>query len=202
MAVIRADLAGKELARALLQRPQGSRPVTLVGYSMGARVIFSCLCELFRIRYEEVLKNEEGISTNEESRSKSMFSWFKSSNKTSDRLRSSSTAAPSTNPLTSSDINSKSTENINNPSIDESLKDDRDMSIEETADPKSKFDLDDSRYDDTYEADYYDPVSVSDSNYLGNTSNLVDEKIRGIESIIQDVVLLGAPVRYKVRVIH
>lgn len=76
------------------------------------------------------------------------------------------------------------------------------MSIEETADPKSKFDLDDSRYDDTYEADYYDPVSVSDSNYLGNTSNLVDEKIRGIESIIQDVVLLGAPVRYKVRVIH
>jgi surfactin synthase thioesterase subunit len=44
ISVLQADLARKELARALIQRPQGSRPVTLVGYSMGARVIFSCLC--------------------------------------------------------------------------------------------------------------------------------------------------------------
>lgn len=46
LAVERADEAGKELAEALLQRPQGSRAVTLVGHSMGARVIFSCLLEL------------------------------------------------------------------------------------------------------------------------------------------------------------
>eukprot|EP01032_Pedospumella_encystans_P010520 gene10520-12287_t len=42
----RADIAGKELAKALLERPHGQRPVTLVGYSMGCRVIFSCLKEL------------------------------------------------------------------------------------------------------------------------------------------------------------
>ncbi|CAM9401962.1 unnamed protein product [Phaeothamnion confervicola] len=44
----RADLAGVILADALLNREQGCRPVTLVGYSMGARLIFSCLLEMAR----------------------------------------------------------------------------------------------------------------------------------------------------------
>eukprot|EP00730_Choanoeca_flexa_P013575 TRINITY_DN5469_c0_g1_i1.p1 TRINITY_DN5469_c0_g1~~TRINITY_DN5469_c0_g1_i1.p1 ORF type:complete len:672 (+),score=134.49 TRINITY_DN5469_c0_g1_i1:103-2118(+) len=46
IAVNRADLAGHELANALLLRAQGGRPVTLIGYSLGARVIFACLKEL------------------------------------------------------------------------------------------------------------------------------------------------------------
>ncbi|KAH7484682.1 Transmembrane and coiled-coil domain-containing protein 4 [Phytophthora ramorum] len=41
-----ADTSGKLLANALRQREQGLRPVTLVGYGMGARLIFSCLKEL------------------------------------------------------------------------------------------------------------------------------------------------------------
>ncbi|KAL8015529.1 hypothetical protein Plhal710r2_c030g0111981 [Plasmopara halstedii] len=41
-----ADSAGKLLADALRKREQGLRPVTLVGYGMGARLIFSCLKEL------------------------------------------------------------------------------------------------------------------------------------------------------------
>ncbi|KAL7541962.1 hypothetical protein ACHAXR_011403 [Thalassiosira sp. AJA248-18] len=45
--VIRADEAGKELARCLLQSDE-RRPVTLVGFSFGARVIYSCLRELAR----------------------------------------------------------------------------------------------------------------------------------------------------------
>ncbi len=45
--VIRADAAGKELAKCLLQSDE-RRPVTLVGFSFGARVIYSCLRELAR----------------------------------------------------------------------------------------------------------------------------------------------------------
>lgn len=46
IAVARSDKAGKVLAHALISKVQGERPVTLVGYSLGARVIFSCLVEL------------------------------------------------------------------------------------------------------------------------------------------------------------
>lgn len=39
----RSAQVGKQLAESLLSRNQGHRPVTLVGYSLGARVIFFCL---------------------------------------------------------------------------------------------------------------------------------------------------------------
>ncbi|KAI9726108.1 MAG: hypothetical protein M1834_009424 [Cirrosporium novae-zelandiae] len=42
----RADKAGAVLADALINRAQGERPVTLIGYSLGARVIYSCLMAL------------------------------------------------------------------------------------------------------------------------------------------------------------
>ena len=44
--VSRAEDAGKELARSLMVNNAGHRPVTLVGYSFGARVVFSCLKQL------------------------------------------------------------------------------------------------------------------------------------------------------------
>ncbi|PIN26857.1 hypothetical protein CDL12_00401 [Handroanthus impetiginosus] len=43
VAVNRSDKAGKLLAEVLLKGLQGQRPVTLVGFSLGARVIFRCL---------------------------------------------------------------------------------------------------------------------------------------------------------------
>ncbi|KAI4327693.1 hypothetical protein L6164_020122 [Bauhinia variegata] len=43
IAIDRSDKAGKLLAEVLLNGLQGNRPVTLVGYSLGARVIFKCL---------------------------------------------------------------------------------------------------------------------------------------------------------------
>ncbi|KEH20390.1 transmembrane and coiled-coil protein [Medicago truncatula] len=43
IAINRSNKAGKLLAEVLLKGLQGNRPVTLVGYSLGARVIFSCL---------------------------------------------------------------------------------------------------------------------------------------------------------------
>ncbi|KAF2850767.1 DUF726-domain-containing protein [Plenodomus tracheiphilus IPT5] len=42
----RADMAGLILADSLVDRNLGTRPVTLVGFSLGSRVIFSCLKEL------------------------------------------------------------------------------------------------------------------------------------------------------------
>ena len=46
IATTRADKAGKVLADALINRAQGKRPVTLIGYSLGARLIYSCLLQL------------------------------------------------------------------------------------------------------------------------------------------------------------
>ncbi|OLN81783.1 putative membrane protein C6F6.13c 2 [Colletotrichum chlorophyti] len=42
----RSDKAGQVLADALIAKVQGERPVTLIGYSLGARVIYSCLRSL------------------------------------------------------------------------------------------------------------------------------------------------------------
>ena len=42
----RAISAGQILADSLMERSLGTRPITLVGYSLGSRVIFSCLQEL------------------------------------------------------------------------------------------------------------------------------------------------------------
>ncbi|KAL8938672.1 MAG: hypothetical protein Q9216_003763 [Gyalolechia sp. 2 TL-2023] len=48
VAKTRSDKAGELLADALIHKAQGERPVTLVGYSLGARVIYSCLMSLAR----------------------------------------------------------------------------------------------------------------------------------------------------------
>ncbi len=48
VALRRAKLAGQLLARMLMQGLHGERPVTLVGFSMGARLIFHCGLELAR----------------------------------------------------------------------------------------------------------------------------------------------------------
>lgn len=43
VAKARADKAGEVLADALINKAQGERPVTLIGYSLGARLIYTCL---------------------------------------------------------------------------------------------------------------------------------------------------------------
>ncbi|CAB9528307.1 Transmembrane and coiled-coil domain-containing protein 4 [Seminavis robusta] len=62
LAVERADEAGKELARSLLYSRAGHRPVTLVGFSFGARAIYSCLKEL--ARYQEKWETSRENSRN------------------------------------------------------------------------------------------------------------------------------------------
>jgi hypothetical protein len=46
VAKAKADKAGIILADAIINRVQGERPITLVGYSLGARLIYSCLMSL------------------------------------------------------------------------------------------------------------------------------------------------------------
>ncbi|KAF1811392.1 DUF726-domain-containing protein [Eremomyces bilateralis CBS 781.70] len=46
IAKARSEKAGEVLADALVNHAQGERPVTLIGYSLGARVIFKCLIAL------------------------------------------------------------------------------------------------------------------------------------------------------------
>ncbi|KAF2141303.1 uncharacterized protein K452DRAFT_272040 [Aplosporella prunicola CBS 121167] len=46
VAKAKADKAGEVLADAIINKAQGERPVTLIGYSLGARVIYTCLQSL------------------------------------------------------------------------------------------------------------------------------------------------------------
>lgn len=57
LAIERADLAGTELARSLLESKAGHRPVVLVGFSMGARTIYACLKEL--ARHQELWEDQQ-----------------------------------------------------------------------------------------------------------------------------------------------
>ncbi|EXJ65628.1 uncharacterized protein A1O5_11155 [Cladophialophora psammophila CBS 110553] len=53
----RADKAGEVLADALANRVQGERPVTLIGYSLGARVIYTCLMSLAKRKKFGIVEN-------------------------------------------------------------------------------------------------------------------------------------------------
>ncbi|KAF1949193.1 DUF726-domain-containing protein [Byssothecium circinans] len=57
VAKYRADKAGVVLADALINKVQGERPLTLIGYSLGARLIFSCLQTLAKRRAFGLIEN-------------------------------------------------------------------------------------------------------------------------------------------------
>ncbi|BDA42345.1 probable transmembrane and coiled-coil domain-containing protein 4 at C-terminar half [Coccomyxa sp. Obi] len=57
VALDRAQKAGVLLAHTLMAGGHGDRPVTLVGYSMGARLIFHCLLELCRHNAKGVVEH-------------------------------------------------------------------------------------------------------------------------------------------------
>ncbi len=57
VAKTRAEKAGEVLADALINRVQGERPVTLIGYSLGARVIYTCLMNLAKRKEFGIVEN-------------------------------------------------------------------------------------------------------------------------------------------------
>ncbi|KAJ8906137.1 hypothetical protein NDN08_002634 [Rhodosorus marinus] len=57
VAMNRTDAAGKLLAELLLHRAQGSRPVSLVGYTLGARMIFIAMEELEKHNRLDLVEN-------------------------------------------------------------------------------------------------------------------------------------------------
>ncbi|KAL8267660.1 hypothetical protein R6Q59_001458 [Mikania micrantha] len=56
IAVNRSDKAGKLLAEVFIKGLQGNRPVILVGFSLGARVIFKCLQYLAETGYDGIVE--------------------------------------------------------------------------------------------------------------------------------------------------
>lgn len=57
LAKMRAMKAGEVLADALIERVQGERPVSLVGMSLGSRVVYSCLLALARRKAFGLVEN-------------------------------------------------------------------------------------------------------------------------------------------------
>lgn len=57
VAKARAEKVGEVLADALINRAQGERPVTLIGYSLGARAIYICLQSLAKRRAFNLIEN-------------------------------------------------------------------------------------------------------------------------------------------------
>lgn len=85
MVIGRSDEAGKELARSLLINKGGHRPVTLVGYSFGARIIYSCLkaLALYQDKWEEFqLELAEKMRRSASSKNKSSGEGNKKENRT------------------------------------------------------------------------------------------------------------------------
>jgi hypothetical protein len=57
VAMSRSDKAGEVLADALINKAQGERPVSLIGYSLGARVIYTCLTSLAKRKAFGLVEN-------------------------------------------------------------------------------------------------------------------------------------------------
>ncbi|KAI5928292.1 hypothetical protein F4810DRAFT_706185 [Camillea tinctor] len=57
VAMVRAEKAGLVLAEILMNKCQGERAVTLIGYSLGARIIYSCLMSLAEKRAFGIVEN-------------------------------------------------------------------------------------------------------------------------------------------------
>ena len=60
VAKARAEKAGLVLADAIINRAQGQRPLTLVGFSLGARVIYTCLLSLAERNAFGLIENAVG----------------------------------------------------------------------------------------------------------------------------------------------
>lgn len=185
VASIRADLAGKELAKALISRPQGSKPVTLIGYSFGARVIFSCLKELFMLRFGHILQLKKSPYTSSLSASSSK------------KISSSSSMFRIFGRRSTTDKNSQ--QNKPTDLRDEDRREEDELIVDNLVDeadtnfyPKNENEIEDT---DDVEFSRHNLLSEDELNELWNIPEDFRSEYFGIENIVEDVVLLGIPIR-------
>jgi hypothetical protein len=109
MACEKADRAGQLLAQVLMKKEHGHRPVVMVGFSMGARVIMSCLLELAKVHKAwevDELKRREVDELKRREQRTTTSSFESRASPSSSSSSSTTTQGTSKTPITVADLGS------------------------------------------------------------------------------------------------
>ena len=192
LAFQKAKEAGRVLADALASGNHGRRPVTLIGYSLGARVIFYALDELARRHYESKAKSASQPSSQAPSRSRSRshsllktdanknFEMKEISNQTNDNIDNINNAVETNNNNSKENEKKIDTQNVNTVVDSENVNSNNNDKSDKENDVESK--------DESKEA--IDPSSIIESCILIGAPCTCDKKRwKQIRAIVSDRIV-------------